>query len=163
MRMAFPCLAAMLAGCAHTAILDRGADETAIRAVVARLVESWNAGDSAGFSSVFAARHDYVAVDGQLRLDITPAGNAAAHRRVWQFLYPQGSAIRMEIKAIRFPAPDVAIVQVVNHNDFWRDGQRRALTSALTGVLAREDGGWKFVAFNNNAGQGGGAPPAPPR
>lgn len=148
-------LAAILAGCAPLPAVDRGADETAIRTVVARLADSWNVRDSAGFASAFAARHDYVALDGQLRLDTTPAGNAAGHREVWQRRYPEGSIVSMEVRAIRFPAPGVAVVQVASRNDFSSGGQRRTLTSTITGILVREEGAWKFAAFNNNAGQGG--------
>jgi len=162
MRGALPGLAVVLAGCVHAPIPDHRSDEIAIRTTVARLVESWNAKDSANFSSVFAARHDYIAVDGQLRLDVTPAGNAAAHQQVWRFLYPEGSTIRMDVRAIRFPAPDVA-VQITNRNDFLREGRTQALTSSLTGVLVREDGAWKFAAFNNNPGQSGPGAPASPQ
>lgn len=162
MRAILICLAGALAACSPTATADRSADEAAVRAAVDRLVESWNAQDSAGFASVFAAQHDYVAVDGQMRLGISPAANAAGHEQVWQAVYPEGSIIRMDVEAIRFPAPDVAILQAANHNDYSQGGQSRTLTSSLTGVLVREDDGWKIVAFNNNAGQGGGGPAARP-
>ena len=107
---AFPCGAAAAsarptAGAGRAAL--READEAAVRALAARLVEAWNGADSRGLADVFAEDGDLIAGDGKLT-----SGRAAIESYFAHLLetMPRGTRFRLTVTNVRPVAPGVALL-----------------------------------------------------
>jgi len=85
----------------------READEAAVRALAARLVEAWNGADSRGLADVFAEDGDLIAGDGKLT-----SGRAAIESYFAHLLetMPRGTRFRLTVTNVRPVAPGVALL-----------------------------------------------------
>ncbi|HVF90436.1 MAG TPA: SgcJ/EcaC family oxidoreductase [Blastocatellia bacterium] len=126
----------------------RPEDEAAIRKVVTRLQDGWNAGDGKAFASPFAVDADYVVING-MRIkgrDEIDAG----HQRIFDTIY-KNSNNTASIKSIRFIRDDIAVAHVEWHLKFNDNGATREGTAMNSLVLARDGGEWSIVAFQNTS------------
>jgi uncharacterized protein (TIGR02246 family) len=119
-------------------------DEKAIREIITRIEQAWNAGDSARFAMPFAEDADYVVVNGMYL-----KGREAidrAHRQIFDTFY-KGSTNRFTLEHLRFLRPDVAVMHVHAHATF-QDGVRESKARG-TWIVTKEDDAWSIAAFHN--------------
>jgi uncharacterized protein (TIGR02246 family) len=133
-------------------------DEATIRGIIQGCEDAWNAGDAEAFGTSFADDVDYVVINGMYIKG--RAGVNAGHAHLFNTVY-KGSHLTATVEAIRFVRPDVAVARVHTLNQ----GQHGEIFGRSTWVLARDNGTWQIVAFQNTPitpeGRGGGGPPPP--
>lgn len=141
---------------------DQSADERAIRDIVSACEAAWNAGDSAGFAAAMADDIDFINVLGEHH----QGGEAVkrGHRHILATIY-KGSRARYAIENIRFVRPDVAIAFIRGRlisrlpPNAIASATRQGETSdemheseaRPTMILAKDDGRWRIVAFQNTS------------
>src|SRR5260370_35115584 len=86
---------------------DRRSDEDAIRELLDRQVEGWDAGDAEAYASVFTPDADYVTFLGS---HYKGRGAIAASYAPLFKKFLKGSRLEFEITQLRFLTPDVALV-----------------------------------------------------
>jgi uncharacterized protein (TIGR02246 family) len=121
-------------------------DEQAIHTMVGQLEAGWNAGDGVGFASHFTDDASFIhtyggEIDGGVAIE-------AVHRQILDTLY-KGSHNEYTVLGIRFVRPDVAIVLVRAHLQFYEGGEPREIPARPTMIGAEEDGIWQVVVFQN--------------
>ena len=122
---------------------DRRADVDAIRSLIGRQVDGWDAGDPEAYAGVFTADADYVTFLGSRhkgRQEI-----AASYAPLFARLL-KGSHLDIEITQLRFLTPDVALVQATAA---VCKGSRRRNTRINTSVAIRTEGRWLLAASQN--------------
>src|SRR5262249_35249682 len=94
-------------GRAAEASSARAADEAALRALMAQMVEAWDRGDSAGLAAAFAEDGELVAGDGTLT-----SGRGEIERYFAGLLtrLPRGTRFASAVTSVRFLARDVGLV-----------------------------------------------------
>lgn len=127
--------------------------ETAIRAIVARQVAAWNAGDGAGFAESLAPEASFTNVFGMVMYGKQPF--VARQIEVLSTFF-KGTTKSHTIRRIRFVTPDVALVDIDNEVRGVKtmpagvvvppDGVVR---TQLMEVFVRRDGRWWIEAFHN--------------
>lgn len=129
------------------AAVDRTADEAAIRALSAALHDAWTRADADAYVATFTEDADYVVFDGthlRGRQEI-----ADAHVPLWNSIL-KGSKLVGVSSRIQFLTADVALVHskgaVLKRNE--QKPSKRSL-SVQTMVAVRQDGTWRFAAFQN--------------
>jgi uncharacterized protein (TIGR02246 family) len=139
-------LAASYKTAATAAPNNRAEDEAAIRAIVIRLQDAWNAGDSKAFAAPFAEDADYVVING-MRIK----GRAiidSGHRGIFDTVY-KGSNNTASIQSVRFLRDDVAIAHVewlLKYREGDTPREHKAMCSI---VLTKQNGQWSITAFHN--------------
>jgi uncharacterized protein (TIGR02246 family) len=123
------------------------ADEAAVRNLYRRLLDGWNMGSGAAFASVFTEDGDLVAFDGTRfkgRGEIE-----TSHQELFD-RWMKGSHLVGEVRDVRFPNPDVAVMQAVG-STVMRGKTRTSpeRDSIQTLVATRESGEWRLAAFQN--------------
>jgi uncharacterized protein (TIGR02246 family) len=121
------------------------ADEAAVRSLVQRMNDAWGHVDA--FAAVFTEDADYVTFDGtHLR---GRRAIAEAHRPLFE-RFMRGTRLVGEPPAVRFLAPDVALVHGKGAI-LWarqrRPSRRRLSVQTLVAVKGEE--GWRLTAFQN--------------
>ena len=121
------------------------ADEAAVRALVQRMNDAW--GDADAYAAVFTEDADYVIFDGTH----LPGRSAIAeaHRPLFE-RFMKGTRLVAEPPAVRFLAPDVALVH--GKGAILRARQRRPSRrriSVQTLVAVKGEDGWRLTAFQN--------------
>jgi uncharacterized protein (TIGR02246 family) len=124
----------------------RAEDEAAIRKIVTRLQEGWNAGDGKAFAAPFAVDADYVVVNG-MRIKGRNAIEAG-HQRIFDTVY-KNSNNTASVQSVRFLRDDVAVAHVEWHLKTSQDGAAREGKAMNTLFLTRESGQWSIAAFHN--------------
>lgn len=117
------------------------AGDAAVRAAVAQLIEAFNAGDAAQVAPLFAADAEFEDEAGQIhtgREAIASLATAFAER------FP-GAKMEAEIEALRFVAPQLALVEAIRTTT-TADGLERAETRASLTYL-EQDGKWLVAAI----------------
>jgi uncharacterized protein (TIGR02246 family) len=122
---------------------DRRADVDAIRSLVDRQADGWDAGDPEAYASVFTADADYVTFLGSRHKGRQAI--AAAYAPLFARLL-KGSHLDIEIAQLRFLTPDVALVQAAAA---VCKGSRRRNTRINTSVAIRTEGRWLLAASQN--------------
>ena len=121
-------------------------DEQAIRDILKQIEAAWNAGDSQGFARFFAEDANFIQIYGH-QGDGRPAIEGA-HRIIFDTVY-KGSQANYVLRSIRFVRPDVAVVFVQAHLKFWEGNEAREMDARPTFTMAKEQGQWQIVAFQN--------------
>ena len=121
-------------------------EERELHKLVYQLESSWNAGDGDAFAGLFADDADVIHILGGYYTgrDAIRAG----HRMIFGTIY-KGSTVRYGVERIRFLRPDVALVFLRQHLQFFEDGQPRELEARPTIVAERTDGKWRIAALQN--------------
>lgn len=121
-------------------------DERAIRELLARQVNGWDAGDPDAYASVFTPDADYVTFLGSHHKGREAI--AAAYAPLFKKLL-QGSRLDTEITQLRFLTPDVALI--VANGTVVRRGRRRRRRNIRvnTSIAVRTDDGWLLAVSQN--------------
>jgi len=112
-------LTAALSVTAQTA-QKMSADETAVRQVVQRVQDGWNAHDGKAFAAPFAADADYVVVNGMYTKGRDEIEKG--HTAIFTTIYKDSRNIGT-IKSVRFLRKDVAVVHVAWNLEFTAAAQ----------------------------------------
>jgi uncharacterized protein (TIGR02246 family) len=127
---------------------ERAQDEYALRALLGALTDAWNKGDAEAFASHFTPNSDYIAFNG-LHLKGARA-NADAHRMLFEAVLKDSELVYEEDIAIRFLTADVAVMiakgSVRLSFQHKLPADRRSIQ---TYVAVKQDGVWRFAAFQN--------------
>lgn len=121
-------------------------DEQAIRDILKQLEDAWNASDSQATAAVFAEDANFIQIFGG-QLD----GRAAiegSHRVIFDTIY-KGSRASFALRSIRFVRPDVAIVFTKATVTPAAGSPMGPVEARPTMVVAKDQGKWQIVAFQN--------------
>jgi uncharacterized protein (TIGR02246 family) len=143
-RLAFVLLATVTASATAQAPGQPAADERAVRALVDRYVDARERRDPAAIGALFTADADQFTTGGEWR-----RGREAVVRGALASSERTGGTRRITVRAVRFPAPDVAIADGAYDIAGTRDGSSRQLWTTF--VMARGRDGWKIAAIRNAA------------
>lgn len=131
------------------------AEEVAVRALYARLLDAWNQRSAAAMAEPFAEDGEMVGYDGS---QITGRAAIAAHLAPIFADHPTPAYVA-KVKAVRFPAPDVAILRAIA--GMVPPGQSRVeptLNTHQTVIAVKCDGHWQVLLFQNTPAQYHGRP-----
>jgi uncharacterized protein (TIGR02246 family) len=123
----------------------RAADDAALRALMAQMVEAWDRGDSAGLAAAFTEDGELVAGDGTLT-----SGRPEIERYFAGLLtrLPKGTAFAAPITSVRLLTSDVALVS--SGGGFLMPGDTE-VTSERRGiqflVAVRDGAAWRAALF----------------
>jgi len=121
-------------------------DEAAVQGILQQYEAEWNRGDSASIAALFAEDATLIQIYGG-QLD----GRAAiegSHRSIFDTIY-KGSRGSFLARSVRFVRPDVAIVFAKARVTIKEGNEPREIESRPTFVVAREQGKWQIVGFQN--------------
>ncbi len=121
-------------------------EEDAIRGVVRKVQDGWNAGSGERFAEPFAEDADYVIVNA-----VHVQGREAigvGHQQIFDTVY-KGSNNTLTVEHVRFIRPDVAIAHVLANLKFNPGGGPQEASARSTWVLTKEGGEWRIAAFHN--------------
>jgi uncharacterized protein (TIGR02246 family) len=112
-------------------------EESAVRALLARLFDAWRRGDGAGYASCFCEGSDYITFNGiHLR---GRSENAELHSALFRGVL-KGTTISADIEVIDLLAPNVALLLTAGR------GRKK---SFQTYILVKRDGEWLIRSFQN--------------
>jgi len=121
-------------------------DEKALHEMVYQLEAAWNAADGQAFAEAFAEDADFVHILGGYY-----AGRQAieaGHRMIFGTIY-KDSTVRYSVEKIRFVRPDVAVVYLRQHLQFYESGTASELEARPTILAEKRDGKWLIVNLQN--------------
>jgi uncharacterized protein (TIGR02246 family) len=127
---------------------NRVADEEAVRDLLYReLMEGWNRGSGEDFAAVFTEDGDLVAFDGthfEGRAQIAPF-----HQELFD-KWMKGTRLVGRVKDVRFLSPNVALMHAVGSAIMrGKSVPSPERDSIQTLVATRQNGEWRFAAFQN--------------
>ena len=121
-------------------------EERALHGLVYQLEAAWNAEDGTAFAAAFTDDADFVHILGGYYTG--RAAIEAGHRMIFGTIY-KGSTVHYSVEKIRFVRPEVAIVFLRQHLEFFEGGESRELDARPTAFTEKIDGRWKIVAMQN--------------
>ena len=124
----------------------KASDEAAIRENVKHMQDGWNTKSASLYVKPFAADADFVIMNGSQY-----KGREAiekGHQRIFDTIF-KNSTLSTSVEQIRFLRPDVAVVHVSGHNKTRQGEETREFDLIVTLVMAKDQGEWKIVAFQN--------------
>ena len=124
----------------------RAEDEAAIRAIIIRLRDAWNAGDSKAWGVHFAEDADYVIING-MRIKGREAIDSG-HRQIFDTVY-KGSVLAASTQSVRFIRDDVAVAHIEWHLKYRQGDTPREHKAMCTMVLTKQNNQWGILAFQN--------------
>lgn len=124
----------------------RAEDEAAIRAIISRLPDAWNAGDGKAFSAPFAEDADYVIING-MRIKGRAAINSG-HQQIFDTIY-KGSVLTGSVQSVRFIRDDIAVAHVEWHLKYRRGDAPREHKAICSMVLTKQNNQWSIMSFHN--------------
>lgn len=126
---------------------SRGTDEAAIRDLFGQLLDAWGRGDGDAYGALFTDDADYVAFDGTHTKGRTAI--AASHQALFD-THLKGTRLTGAISAVRFVAPDVALVLASGGTIMrGRSTPSPERDSIQTLLAIKRSGTWRFTAFHN--------------
>lgn len=117
-------------------------DEAAARAVVRKYVDAREARDPKAIEALFTADADQLVSDGTWR-----KGREALVRGMLESSRRTGGRRTIDVEAVRFLAPDVAVVDGRYRQAGLADGTSREMWTTIT--LKRDADGWRIAAIRN--------------
>lgn len=129
---------------------DREADESAIRALIARQIDSWNAADPDRYAKAYTVDGDCVSFLGahyRGRDAIASCYEVPRATSLFRKL-TRGARLHFEITQLRFLTSDVAVVHATGGVTQGSRPSRRALRTN-TSIAVRTDQGWLLAASQN--------------
>jgi uncharacterized protein (TIGR02246 family) len=128
-------------------------DSAAIREIVTNEIAAWNQGDAAAYSRHFAAEGTFTNLRGQFFVGYDAF--LKQHDAIFKTLF-RGTTLEQEIVSLKFVTNDVAVVEVLTAVSGMKQpppgaawDARGRLRTRLLQVVARQQGGWKIVAYHN--------------
>ena len=121
-------------------------EERALHGLVYQLEQAWNAADGAAFAAPFTEDADFIHILGGYYTGRSAI--EAGHRMIFGTIY-KGSIVHYSVERIRFLRPDVALVFLRQHLDFFEDGQSRELEARPTIIAQNIGGQWRITALQN--------------
>ena len=128
-------------------------DETAIRTIVQDEASAWTHGDATAYSLHFADDGAFTNILGQFSTghDVF----LKHHEFLFQGPY-RGTTLHHDIVSLKFPRPDVAVVEVLTSVTGFQklapglatDAKGRLRTRLLQ-VLVKDKGQWKIITYHN--------------
>jgi uncharacterized protein (TIGR02246 family) len=138
---------------ARLTVAQDASSEATIRAIVAEQAVAWNAGDGKGYSKNVAADVSFTNLFGMVMYG-APAF-VSRHSEILSTFY-KGTRKKHSVRRVRFPAPDVAIVDIDNevHGVTAMPGgipvpADGVIRTQLMEVFVRRDGEWWIEAYHN--------------
>lgn len=129
---------------------DRAADEAAIRALITRQIDSWNAADPDGYANAYTADGDCVSFLGahyRGRDAIALCYEVPRATSLFRKL-TRGARLHFQITQLRFLTSDIAVVHATGGIAQGSRPSRRALRTN-TSIAVRTDEGWLLAASQN--------------
>jgi uncharacterized protein (TIGR02246 family) len=122
-------------------------NEQEIRALIARLADSWARGDAQAYGAEFTDDCDYVAFDGtRYRGPTEPSTHLA---RLFDTVL-KDTRLESNVESVRFLTPQVAVVHWTGSVAYpWQQQVPRRRRSRQTLVMVRRDERWQATAFQN--------------
>lgn len=128
-----------------------------LQEVVEKLETAWNNGDSITWASQFADDADFIHILGghfHGRTEIE-----RGHRMIFDTIY-KGSRNKFTVEKVRLVRPDVAIVFVRAHLNWYLNGAEQQIDARPTLIAHKKDNGqWEIVTFQNTLITPGGPTP----
>lgn len=121
-------------------------DEAAIREIVRKAQDGWNADSGIDFAAPFAEDADYVLVNG--RHVKGRAAIAAGAQADYRAIFRDSDNI-YTVEDARFIRPDVAIAHVHQYLKYHDGETTQEARARSTWVLTKNDGEWSVTAFQN--------------
>jgi uncharacterized protein (TIGR02246 family) len=121
-------------------------DRSAIATVVSGLEHAWAAGNGQAWASYFAEDADFTVWFG-----LYLHGSDAifdVHQEIFDSCY-KSSKLRLDVRALRFLRPDVAVVQLNGRILGPGDQSPEELQFVSAAVMTKEDGCWRVALFHN--------------
>ena len=138
---------------ARPSLAQDSTGEARIRAIIAEQVEAWNAGDGTRYAKDLAPDASFTNLFGMVMYG-APAF-ASRHKEILSTFY-KGTRKQHVVRRIRFPTPDIAIVDIDNEVRGVKampagilvppDG---VIRTQLMEVFVRRDGQWRIEAYHN--------------
>jgi uncharacterized protein (TIGR02246 family) len=132
-------------------------EERSLYEIVEKLENAWNNADSVAWTAQFADDADFIHILGghfQGRSEIE-----RGHRQIFDTIY-KGSRNSFTVEKVRSVRPDVAIVFVRAHLNWYLNGAEQQIDARPTLVAYKKsDGAWEIVAFQNTLITPGGPTP----
>jgi uncharacterized protein (TIGR02246 family) len=132
-----------------TSLAPPAADPRAapLHACFQRLLQAWGQGDAAAYAAQFTPDAEYIAFDGSRTVGRDAI--ARSHRPLFE-RWLRGTRLVGRVTRIRFLGPDAAVVHATGGTVFpGEDHPRPSRDSIQTLVAVREQGEWRFAAFQN--------------
>jgi uncharacterized protein (TIGR02246 family) len=135
-------------GAQEASPVPTAADEAAVRAVPAMVVDAWARGDGEGVAAAFTEDVDFIAGDGRL-----VQGRAALvpyfQDQFDDFL--AGSQAVADVVNVRFLRDDVAVVHTIGGIMFPGETEVQPdWVGIQTWVVVKQDGAWLATAYHNS-------------
>jgi uncharacterized protein (TIGR02246 family) len=129
-------------------ISTKAKDEAAIRQLFENLITSWNKGNGGAYAAQFAEDSDYIAFDGTHFKG--RKANAESHQKLFDTFLKGSTLEDQSITDLRFLTPEVALLHMVGTvKPRWQKKPALGRLSIQTLVAMKQNGEWKFVAFQN--------------
>jgi uncharacterized protein (TIGR02246 family) len=129
-------------------INSKASDEDAIRQLFQNLVTSWNKGDGGAYAAQFTEDSDYIAFDGTHFKG--RKANAENHQKLFDTFLKGSTLEEQRITDLRFITPDVALLHMVGTVKLrWQKKPAPGRSSIQTLIAVKQNGEWKFAAFQN--------------
>jgi uncharacterized protein (TIGR02246 family) len=141
--------ASSLSAASGTAKPSHAQDDTAIRVVLQKYENAWNAHDPQAFSQIFTPDAEFTNVRG---VESTgPTGIAKAHTPLFAGMFKNCHQQTTRVR-IRYLSPNIASVEVRWHMTGALDylGQPRPPADGIRAIIMIERGGlWRIIEFHN--------------
>ncbi|MGH3319354.1 MAG: SgcJ/EcaC family oxidoreductase [Streptosporangiaceae bacterium] len=122
-------------------------DDSPIHDLLRRLTDAWNAGDAKAYADLFTDDADYITFFG-----LNMPGRQAieeGHRALFEGPLAGSRLTGIDRPKIRFLRPDVAVVVAGGGSSVSGDQPEAGRESTVTFVAVRDEGTWRFAAFQN--------------
>jgi len=133
--------------------LNRAREEAEIRVLIGEMTEAWRRGDANAYGARYQTDATFTNVFGDFYIGREEFDRR--HAEVFRGIF-KDAALTMNIRKVRFPRPDVALVDVVTTLSGAKaqptgvePGPDGTLSSSLLMVLTKEAGRWEIAAYHN--------------